>query len=170
MDTLSHGLYGGIAFGRRSTKDYLTAFLFGIGPDILSFGPFFLGAIFGLQDWPSHGAEPPDPQMIPGFVHALYNITHSLLIYAFFFVLIWWLAKRHFAQLTLGWPLHILVDIPTHSSVFFPTPFLWPISNFFVDGHPWASPEIFIPNIVILVGLYAFWYTQRKKTKQKQKQ
>jgi len=163
MDTLSHGLYGGIVFGRRSVKDYITAFLFGVGPDILSFGPFFLGAVFGLQDWPSRGAEPPSSDLIPGFVYLLYNFTHSFLIYGLFFLLLWFLGKKHFAQLTLGWPLHILVDIPTHSSAFFPTPFLWPASSFSIDGHPWSSPEIFIPNVVILVGLYAYWYTRKRR-------
>jgi hypothetical protein len=38
MDILSHGLYGGVAFGRESRKKYLIAFLFGVGPDLLSFG------------------------------------------------------------------------------------------------------------------------------------
>ncbi len=165
MDTLSHGLYAGIAFGRRSKRDYLTAFLFGIGPDILSFGPFFLGAILGLEDWPGRGAEPPSSDLIPGFVYLLYDFTHSFLIYALFFALLWWLGRKSFALLTLGWPLHILVDIPTHSAIFFPTPFLWPISNFYIDGHPWGSPEIFLPNVVLLVGLYAYWYTHRRKNR-----
>ncbi len=163
MDTLSHGLYGGIAFGRRSVKDYITAFLFGIGPDILSFGPFFIGVFLGLEPWVSRGYEKPDPVAIPAYVHGLYSFTHSLLVYAILFVVLWWLGKKHFATLTLGWPLHILVDIPTHSGEFFPTPFLWPVSGFSVDGHPWSNPEIFIPNVVLLVGLYAYWYTKKKR-------
>ncbi len=42
MDIFSHGLYGGVAFGRISKRDYITAFLFGIAPDLLAFGTFFL--------------------------------------------------------------------------------------------------------------------------------
>ncbi|MFH0890864.1 MAG: hypothetical protein V1856_02435 [Candidatus Liptonbacteria bacterium] len=165
MDTLSHGLYGGIAFGRRSWKDYLVSFLFGVGPDILSFGPFFVAVFFGWESWVSRGYEKPDPAALPGYVHSLYDAAHSFLIYGLFFMLLWLRRKNNFARLTLSWPLHILIDIPTHSGTFFPTPFLWPISDFYVDGHPWSNPEIFIPNVVLLVGLYAYWYTQRRVRK-----
>lgn len=164
MDIFSHGLYGGVAFGRRSKKDYLTAFLFGIGPDLLAFGPFFLSVLLGFAKWPTH-FEPPSNGMIPQYVHSFYNVTHSLVIYGIFFALLWWVfKKRDFAKLTLGWPLHILVDIPTHSTAFFPTPFLWPVSDFHINGVPWSEPYIFIPNVLVIVGLYTYWYIKRKKS------
>lgn len=63
----------------------------------------------------------------------------------------------------LAWPLHILVDIPTHSERFFPTPFLWPLSDFHVDGHPWSDPRIFIPNVILIAGLYTWYYWWRPR-------
>lgn len=163
MDIFSHGLYGGVAFGRKSKKDYLLAFLFGVGPDLLAFGPFFLSIIFGFASWPAGKFEPPNFPVIPEYVHGLYDISHSFLIYVLFFALLWYLGKKDFAKLTLGWPLHILIDIPTHTSAFFPTPFLWPLSHFNIEGIPWGSPLIFIPNVIIIVGLYAYWYVKKKK-------
>ena len=163
MDIFSHGLYGGVAFGRKSRRDYLTAFLFGVGPDLLSFGFFFLAIGLGIESWPVGNFTPPGAKVIPEYIHFLYGITHSLVIYAIFFAILYLLGKKKFAWLTLGWPLHILVDIPTHSNGFFPTPFLWPLSDFSVNGIPWAHPVIFIPNLIVLIVLYAYWYKKRKR-------
>lgn len=163
MDIFSHGLYGGVAFGKKSKRDYITAFFFGIGPDLFSFGILFISGILGISKIPIGRIEPPNYPVIPQYVHSLYNITHSLVIYAIFFGVLWALGKKHFAKLTLGWPLHILVDIPTHSSAFFPTPFLWPVSDFHVSGIPWSTPAIFIPNVMLIIGLYGYWYIQRRK-------
>ncbi len=162
MDILSHGLYGGVAFGRKSRWDYVIAFFFGIGPDLLAFGPLFIAGLLGFRSWPQQ-MEPPVESSIPSYVFTAYDITHSLVIYAVFFAILWLLGNRHFALLTLGWPLHILVDIPTHSSAFFPTPFLWPLSDFSINGMQWGQPLIFIPNLILLLGLYGYWLIQHRK-------
>ncbi|MEO5635102.1 MAG: hypothetical protein ABIS26_00065 [Candidatus Paceibacterota bacterium] len=163
MDIFSHGLYGGIAFGKRSKRDYITAFLFGIGSDLLAFAPYILSILFGLAPLPSGKIEPPVSGGVPTYVHSLYYFTHSLVIYAVFFALLLYLGKKNLAKLTFGWPLHILVDIPTHSSAFFPTYFLWPVSNFSFNGTPWIEPKIFIPNVIVLMLLYIFWYFKKKR-------
>ena len=165
MDILSHALYGGVAFGRKSKRNYLIAFLFGLGPDLLSFGLFFMSNLFGSISGPNNGFGPPDLASIPDTVYLLYDITHSLIVYLVFFALLWWLGKRDFAKLTLAWPLHILVDIPTHSSAFFPTPFLWPVSDFSINGLSWGQPMIFIPNVIILFCLYLYWYIKKRNQK-----
>lgn len=162
MDILSHGLYGGIAFGRKSRKDYITAFFFGIGPDIFSFGPFFISLVLGLQNISFSQFDPSHSANIPTYVHSLYNVTHSLVIYGLFLLLLWAFGKKDFAKLTFGWPLHILVDMPLHTASFFPTPFLWPIANFPINGIPWSEPFIFFPNVVFLVVLYTLWYRKTK--------
>lgn len=160
MDIISHGLYGGVAFGRRSRKDFLIAFFFGMAPDLFSFGIFTVGAWLGIFDRPDWSAGPPPETMIPQFVHILYGWTHSFVVFAAIFGIVW-LIRRKPSFLMLGWPLHILVDIPTHSSQFFPTPFLWPLSDYRLNGHPWSSPEIFIPNVILLVSLYLWFYVVR---------
>ncbi len=163
MDTLSHGLYGGIAFGRKSRKDYITAFLFGVMPDILAFGPVFAGSFLGLMEWPSRHIEGTDILIMPKYVYHVYNATHSLIIFGIFFGLLWLFKKKKFAMLSLAWPLHILVDIPTHTLQFFPTPVLWPFSSFAFNGIRWSNPIIFIPNVIILIVLHTIWYLKRKR-------
>jgi len=163
MDIVSHGLYGGVAFGRKNRTSFWLSFFFGIAPDLFSFGLFTIGTWVGLfehPDWSS--GRHPDPSAIPTFVHMLYDTTHSFVIFAFVFGLIWFLRKKPLYEL-LAWPLHILVDIPTHSAAFFPTPFLWPLSDYTVDGYPWSRPEIFIPNVLLILFLYAWWYRSRSR-------
>lgn len=160
MDIISHGLYGGVAFGRMRRRDYVTAFLFGIGPDLLAFAPLF---IINLVSGGTMGR--PSLETIPLHVFTVYGITHSFVVYAVLFAFLWFLGKKHFAKLTLAWPLHILVDIPTHDATFFPTPFLWPISDFHINGISWGQPIIFIPNVVLVLSLYVYWYIQRRKTR-----
>ena len=162
MDIISHGLYGGIAFGRKSRISYWKSFFFGVMPDLFSFGIFtgmtVLGLVSGL-DW---SAGPPNPNSVPEYVHRLYDITHSFIVAFGVFGLVWFLRKKPMYEL-LAWPLHIIVDIPTHSTAFFPTPFLWPLSDFRVDGVSWGHPYIFIPNVVFIVVLYSIFYIRKRK-------
>jgi len=160
MDIFSHGLYGAVAVGRRNKRDYITAFLFGIGPDLLSFGIFFIISLFS-----SSAVGKPDLESIPQYVFTAYNFTHSLIVFLVFFSILWFLGYKRLAKLSLAWPLHILVDIPTHDATFFPTPFLWPISDFSINGISWGQPIIFIPNVIIIFGLYLYWYLRRRRAR-----
>ena len=170
MDTLSHGLYGGIAFGRSTRASYWLAFFFGVAPDLLSFGLFMALSFFGLAEHPDWSSgNHPDPAGIPQYVHALYDGTHSLVVFAVVFAIVWLIRRRPLMEM-LAWPLHILVDIPTHSERFFPTPFLWPLSDFHVDGHPWSDPRIFIPNVILLAGLYLWFYWFRPRRERLRRQ
>jgi membrane-bound metal-dependent hydrolase YbcI (DUF457 family) len=164
MDIISHGLYGGVAFGRKSKISYWKAFFFGVMPDLFSFGLFFVANILTLSSGPDFASGPPDPATIPQYVHMLYDVTHSLVVATVVILCVWFVFKKHIIEL-LAWPLHILVDIPTHSSAFFPTPFLWPISDFNIDGTSWGVSYIFIPNVILLVCLYGYWYIKNRRSK-----
>ncbi len=168
MDIISHGLYGGVAFGRSNRKSFWLSFFFGIAPDLFSFGLFMVGTWLGFLGQPDWSNGPPSPETIPQFVHVLYNFTHSFVVFAVIFAIVWLIGKKLYF-LMLGWPLHILVDIPTHSDRFFPTPFLWPISDYRVDGHPWSSPEIFIPNVILLVSLYLWFFVIQPRLSKKER-
>ncbi len=164
MDIISHGLWGGLAFGRKNKRDYWLAFLFGVLPDLLSFGILSAAAILGLSNGPDWQNGPPAAESIPAYVHILYNYTHSLVIFAVVFGLIWAIRRKAYLPL-LAWGLHIALDIFTHSSDFFPTPLFWPLSDFHINGTPWSNPWIFFPNwiaIFIAYGLW-LWHTKNKK-------
>jgi len=163
MDIVSHGLWGGIALGRASRRSFWTAFLIGTAPDLFSFGLVFANGLLahGL-DFLNGLGHPPDPSLIPTYVHTLYNATHSLVVFVAVFVLVWIVRRKPFMELG-AWGLHIAVDIFTHSEAFFPTPFLWPLSEARVNGVPWSDPLIFFPNVLLLVALYAWYFLWKRK-------
>jgi hypothetical protein len=94
MDIISHGLWGGVASPRRGRLSYWLAFLFGIFPDLFSFGIFTLLILFGFVgaiDWRN---GPPSPDSIPQFVYQLYNFSHSLVIFSLVFLIVWFFRKN----------------------------------------------------------------------------
>lgn len=156
MDIVSHGLWGGTSFGRKSKKNFWTAFFWAVFPDLFSFGIFTISTLSGFEKGPDWKSGPPDPSLIPPYVHTLYDFTHSLIPFAIIFFTVWFIRKKPY-YLMLGWPLHIIFDIGTHGTEFFPTPFLWPFSSYRFDGVSWSSPEIFFPNLFFLGFLYVGW-------------
>ncbi len=155
MDTLAHGLWGGMLAGWK--RRFWPAFLFGMGPDLGSFGAWIglrlLQGNFRMQG-------PPRPEMIPQWVYNNYDITHSLLITGAVWLALWrW--KRDLAIPFLAWPIHILFDIPTHSVEFFPTPFLYPVSDFVVDGFSWGQRWFMIANYTAL-GVTGFLFLSNR--------
>jgi len=158
MDFISHGLWGGVAFGRKNKKSFWLSFIFGIAPDVLAFGLFFAQRFLGSGNF---FGGPPDPRIIPQYVYSIYSVTHSFLIFGTAFLLIWLIFKHPIWEMG-AWGLHIALDIFTHSSRFFPTPFLWPLSDFKVNGIGWGSPVIFFPNVGVLAILYT-WFLVYKK-------
>ena len=161
MDIISHGLWGGIAFGRR--KHFIAAFLFGILPDILAFVPFFIYTqLNGI-----HFHRQPPLEIIPSWVFDIYNLSHSLLLSCLICLIIRKVNKES-SLYYLAWPLHILFDIPTHPAEFFPTRFLYPVSDFSIDGRLWTSPIIWYPNIIILTIFYGIFIFLRVRGRKKQ--
>ncbi len=160
MDILSHGLWGGISFGRKSKKDFWLAFGMGIMPDLLSFGILTVATILGWSARPDWGGRPMNSD-IPNYVHTLYDITHSLVVFLLVFLAIYLLRKKPFWPM-MAWGLHILMDIPTHTTEFFATPFLWPLSSVRVNGISWGHPIIMIPDILLLLILYVWFFGFKK--------
>ena len=158
MDTLSHALYGKGFFGYR--KYWWTSFLFGALPDLSSFGVYFLGLLFSNFHGLKNGR--PSIEEIPIWVVELYNISHSL-ITAFVFIAIVYFIKKDLTWPMLAWPVHIIVDLFTHSIEFFPTPIFWPLSNYRFDGIPWSNIYVFTTNIVLIFLI--FFYRFRGNTK-----
>lgn len=145
MDTLSHGLWG-FALAHR-WKFAWTAFFFGVLPDLLAFVPHFI-----LEH--KHFGKPALTD-IGEYTFIMYNLTHSFVIFAIVFVLVYLITKKWFLPM-LAWPLHTLMDIPTHELSFFPTPYLWPFPTPLVDGFSWAQPWFMALNIVALILVYLF--------------
>lgn len=87
-------------------------------------------------------------------VRDLYQYSHSLIIFAIVFFVAWIFYRRPRFEL-LGWVLHILIDIPSHTLAFYPTPFLFPISNYkFPYGIQWSSAWFMIINYSLLLVVW----------------
>ncbi len=164
MDTLSHGLWGGAVFGQKEKGQYKWAFFWGMAPDLFSFGPFFLTHLpLIIHRWGQRARmEPPDPRIIPDYVYHAYNVTHSLVVWTAALFIIWTVRKK-FPWPFMAWGLHILCDIPTHSTQFFPTPFLWPFHTPFVNGRPWSRPPFPLINYTLIGLTYLALFIYKSK-------
>lgn len=169
MDVFSHGLWAGAAAKATKLKVWRMV-LWGVFPDVFAFAlPFawlFWNLIFGgldFSDFPRpENMEPAPRDTLPIFQVAsqLYNISHSLIVFILAFALIWVILRRPAFEMS-GWLLHVLVDIPTHSYRFYPTPFLWPFSEWKFNGFLWGTPWFIILNYSAIILVY--WFLRRKE-------
>ena len=147
MDFLAHGFWSFIFFYKIKKPVY--AILFGLLPDTFS---WVIYLIYRLITWQvtfgnSH------LNSLPDWVFTLYGLSHSLVICGLVFFVVYLVLKK-IPIFMLAWPLAILMDIPTHTREFLPTPFLWPVSAWKFPGISWGSKWFMILNwSLILLGL-----------------
>lgn len=172
MDIFSHGLWAaaaakGVNQSRWKRLNLWVAGLWGIFPDLFAFTiPFawmMWAVVFGGLDMSQlRGHHDPlaEPVSIAGswtfmLAGALYNVSHSLFVFALVFFIIWVSFRRPMWEMG-GWFLHILSDIPTHSYQFFPTPAFWPFFDWKFDGFSWGTLWFLIPNYILLILVFIF--------------
>ena len=140
-----------------------------------------LGLLFGfggLTSYPQlHNMEPNLMNSNPIFhlTNTLYSISHSFIVFLLVFGIVCLIFRKPIWTMC-AWGIHILIDIPSHSYQFYPTPVLWPISGWKFDGFSWANPWFLVMNYIVLIGIYIFlirWERKRnfigKKIKKKVK-
>ena len=183
MDIFSHGLWAGagaqaVNLKKEKPLRVWLAAVWGVFPDLFAFAISFVylnsirltgGTVPRLvrpgEIEPPIGQEP----FIMRLTHHLYNISHSLLIFFVVFLLVVWFFRRPVWEMS-AWLLHILMDIPSHSYAFFPTPFLWPFSDFKVSGIPWATPVFFWTNYALIgITYFVLWLVNYRKKKNRLK-
>lgn len=160
MDFVSHALWGGVSFGRKDRRLFLLAAGISILPDVLTEGLFFVLVMLGIGGMPGWEHGHPNITDYPAFAQTLYNATHSLVVFGIVLALVW-LVSRRIVWVLAAWGLHVLIDIPTHSLALFPTPFLWPVSDFRFNGIGWDNPVIFIIDGSLLIVAYSLWLHSR---------
>ena len=125
-----------------------------IFPDLLAFGPPVVAGLWLLL---TRGGNPHSlraghlPHSALGV--PLYPLGHSLMVFLFAFTFACLLARRVVLEL-LGWLSHIFIDVPTHSFRYYATPFLWPVSDYRVDGIPWWTPWFWFSTYAALAIVY----------------
>ncbi|HOK47756.1 MAG TPA: hypothetical protein PLA43_06275 [Bryobacteraceae bacterium] len=158
MEIVAHGLWtAAAAVAAKRTRGIRLrtgwAVWWGVFPDVLAFGPM-IGAGLALRLVEGAGAAQ-SGQLVPRVRLGLplYPTGHSVLVFLLVFGIACILARRVLFEM-LGWLLHIMLDIPTHSYSYYSTRFLWPVSNFSIDGIPWWTPWLWVSTYVALLVVY----------------
>lgn len=165
MDILGHGLWGAVGakalnkvLARKGKAARLNVWWTGFWaafPDLLAFTPLAVSlavaTFFGSVAFEGF-------RSVTG---TLYPLSHSVATWAVAFGVVWLILRRPAWEL-LGWLSHVILDVFTHPADFYPTPFLWPISEFrFMDGIAWATPTFLITNYALLFALLYLLRTHR---------
>lgn len=172
MDILAHGLWSSLvakaankALRQAQRVKIRRAVFWGVFPDIFTFALPFIVVFWYLATGQMHWADFPKPDTagaaapahpikILGFTHnPLYEISHSIIVFLIVFAVFSLIYKRPLLEL-LAWLLHILIDIPTHSYQFYPTPAFWPLWDWKFNGIVWANPYFLLANYAALLIVY----------------
>jgi len=172
MDIFSHGLWAGALFKflnfKRKTKEkfsFWLAVFWGMFPDLLAFTiPFtliILGLVFGglsiSQFRHPESMEPMSPLLDSAFnlTGSLYSISHSLIVFVIIFAIAFAVFRKK-AFILGAWLLHLVMDIPTHSYQFYPTPIFWPLSGWKFNGFSWGNLYFMIADCILLAAVYFY--------------
>jgi hypothetical protein len=161
--------------GKTKPLNIRLAAFWGIFPDLFAFTIPFIWIAWGLlsgnfttADLPQpHQVEPPADgklHMVMTLANSFYGASHSAIVFISVFAIVWLLARRPVLELG-GWFFHVLLDIPSHSYRFYPTPFLWPISGWKFHGISWSVPWFMILNYSALVVVYLLLWRKIKERK-----
>jgi len=161
LDIVAHGISTAaavVAFRRRSQRRIRLpwAVFFGVFPDLV---PFMIPACLRIW-WRLSGAS---QTLLPtangphfDWAWDVYNCTHSLLVFAVFFLVLWLVMRRPVVE-TLGWLLHILLDSFTHRGMF-AIQVLWPASSVRLDGIPWERGWFLAVTYAVLITVcFLLW-------------
>jgi hypothetical protein len=138
--------------------------ILGILPDFISFVPVMLVRFIEIIRGNVEATFLTDAYYTYAFADygiISYNYTHSILIWLLATLLIWAGLKK-FPWILLGWGLHIVIDIFSHTTDFFATPFLFPFSNFQISVVNWSHPIFMLVNYALLLVLYIFFIPRTK--------
>jgi len=178
MDIFAHAFWavtaGKIAVvkNRKSLNSWLMAW-WGIFPDLFAFTIPFVWLIYkltfggeSLSDLPRPDEMSPATEQVWVFQLAsfLYNISHSLIVFVLAFAITFYVLKKPRWEI-ISWLIHIIIDIPTHSYQFYPTPFLWPVSSWKFDGVSWDRPWFMAVNFLAIVITYFLVFRKKKRTR-----
>lgn len=158
MDIAAHAMWALVLLPGEPNPEKV---IFGVLPDIAVFIPDLLTSVVrrekrDFQTRKEMMAWYDRPQN--RWKKQWYQWTHSLLIWLFIItpIMLW----QRMNDYSISWfltavPLHILLDIPTHTHDSFPVTFLYPLSNYRVNGIHWSNRWAIIINYsLIIVAFY----------------
>lgn len=177
MDIFAHALWAGTGLGfahrRWPVKPAIAAatVILATVPDVPHLLPVLAWSMFGDGTLSAVGAyaiavpgqEPSMQPIVALLSHHLHCVMHSAIVAGMITVWIW--VVHHILWIPLlGWWLHIVIDVFTHSVDYYPSPVLYPITQRGFDGIAWNTPWFMALNYAVLIFSGA-WIalTARKK-------
>lgn len=154
MDMVSHALLTNLIFKEAPTGQRIWAIIFSVLPDALSFVPLFATDFFKKMLF----FKRPPTSLYPRYIFTIYTVFHSLVIWCVVFLLLLLFKLEWWAIAYLGWGMHIIIDIFTHSKRAFSTQIFWPFSNYSFSGISWSSKWFIIINYSVILVLYIIFY------------
>ncbi|MCC6197235.1 MAG: metal-dependent hydrolase [Burkholderiales bacterium] len=177
MDILAHGMWaaaGAEVLGRKvaiTRYDTLGIVIFALLPDLVHLLPVIGWVAFGggtMRDLYEYvvatpAAEPVLPPIVKELTHHLHCIGHSAIV-AGAVTLVVWRMRRNWLIPLLGWWLHIVIDVFTHSLDYYPSPVLYPITYRGFDGVAWNTPTFMALNYAFLAATWIWlWRTRSRR-------
>lgn len=167
MDIVAHGLWAALLCrwqGReRPMRRTTTALTVGMAmaPDLVQLTPIVISALVLPEGWTALQAYfhalphylPVLPPLVEALMHHLHCTMHSALVATAVTWLVWWRLQRLWWPL-LGWWMHIVIDVFTHSADFYPSPVLYPITQQGFDGWAWNDPWLLMVNYIFILLLW----------------
>jgi hypothetical protein len=176
MDIAAHALWAGAGalLVRRhfdmEPRTVVATIVLAAAPALVQFLPLLAWVLFGdgttqaLQAYalaiPGH--EPPMPGWVVLVSHHLHCTMHSAIV-AGAATLSSWLLVRSIWFPLWGWWSHILIDVPTHSADFYPSPVLYPLSERSFDGIAWNTPWFNVVNYAAIAAVWIFLLWSRRR-------
>ncbi len=153
MDVISHGLWSYLIW--RAAPLTGLAVALGMMPDVVAHAPRTVSnVVSGRKGYSGLTTHKDLPKTIQAYEKYAFPAMHSLILSSLFAGLMFIVFKTPWWA--LAWPVHVLIDIPTHPKRF-ATPFLWPVSDFKVSSFYWESKPFMAVNILALIIAYVHW-------------
>ena len=178
MDILAHALWAGAGAEMLRRKRHITKkSIYGIVllaalPDVLQLVPILgwmaigdgsIGSIYEYV-FSTPGTEPHLPPIVQALAYHLHCIAHSAIV-AGAVTLLAWLRRPQLLIPLLGWWSHIILDVFTHSTDYYPSPILYPITYAGFDGIAWNEPIFLLLNYLSLALIYVLLLFSHRKIK-----
>lgn len=179
MDIFAHGAWAavGLAWAQQRwqvpQRIAIATVALAVLPDLPHLVPSAAWALLGDGSWTAvgdyvtavPGQEPITPPLVEALSHHLHCVTHSAVVAAVVSLLAWrmWRGVRLWYVPLLGWWSHIVIDMFTHSADFYPSPVLYPFTQWGFDGLAWNTPWFMALNYVLLLLVGAWLVSRRAK-------
>ena len=135
MDLITHVLVTRKFIGKENST--VVAGVVADAPFYLTYPPYVV-----LQKKVKYALTTGDWPVAPKWMETAHHAFHSIPLLLVGSFLVSLVTGRFPRQITAAWLLHILIDIPTHSRRRWGPRFLWPFSDFAVDGVSWAEAAL----------------------------